>query len=134
MTPFKLLMDLCGLSIREAADYLGVRLDTAKSWSADRRTCPESVLDDLRTLASRQATAAEQALAVLASHSTAPDEIELGYPVDDHEAKTLGWPCIGAWKGMAARFVAGSPVRVIMVPRGSTVATAAAIDARERAT
>lgn len=134
MTPFKLLTDYCGLSIREAADYLGVRLDTAKSWSVDRRTCPDTVLADLRMLVWRQEAAAEQALAVLASHPIAPDEIELGFPADDHEAKALGWPSVGAWKGMAARFVAGSPVRVIMVPRGSTVATAAAIDARERAT
>jgi hypothetical protein len=57
-------------------------------------------------------------------------EIALGYPTDDHEAQGLGWPCVGAWRAMAARVVvAALPVR--LVPRGSSLATAAAIEAHQ---
>lgn len=61
-----------------------------------------------------------------------PEKVELGYPSDDYEAKTLGWPCIGAWAGMAARIVAGSPATVVLVPRGSTLATAGAANVGDR--
>lgn len=64
-------------------------------------------------------------------------EIEIGYPVDDHEANELGFPCIGAWRQMAGRLIdelmliddAFDPARIVFVPRGSTPATAAAADA-----
>lgn len=43
MTTFAASLRLCGLSQGEAADFLGVRLDTVKSWSAGRNPVPEGV-------------------------------------------------------------------------------------------
>lgn len=40
MTTFRHALMICGLSQTEAADFLGVRLDTIKSWSAGRRRVP----------------------------------------------------------------------------------------------
>ncbi|WP_209015613.1 hypothetical protein, partial [Roseibium sp. RKSG952] len=63
----------------------------------------------MRDLIDRQAEAAEQALDVIDQRVQPQDEIEIGYPADDHEAQSLGWPCVGAWRGMAARVVAEAP-------------------------
>lgn len=68
-------------------------------------------------------------IARLSRSHGAPDEIEIGYPADDHEAQSLGWPCVEAWAAMAARVLAASDTRIRLVPRGSTPGTAAAADA-----
>jgi hypothetical protein len=132
MTPFTLLLGAAGLSHREASDFLQVRLDTIHAWSSGRNNCRPAVLTELRALIQKQDRAAREAIAqieqVRSQHPAA--EIELGYPTDDHEAQGLGWPCVGAWRAMAARVVvAALPVR--LVPRGSSLATAAAIAAHE---
>ena len=136
MTPFGILAALAGLSHGEAALVCGVRIDTAKSWASGRRTAPPGAINELRALISRQAKAANEAIAQIArlakSHG-APDEIEIGYPADDHEAQSLGWPCVGAWAAMAARVVSQASVPpIILVPRGSTPTTAAAADMHGR--
>lgn len=59
------------------------------------------------------------------------EEIELGYPADDHEARQLGFQTVSAWSAMAPRVIAEVDAPIKLVPRGSTPATAAAIDARE---
>lgn len=43
MAAFKFALQACGLSQSEAAELLGVRLDTVKSWSAGRNAPPEGV-------------------------------------------------------------------------------------------
>lgn len=132
MTPFALLLGAAGLSHREASDFLQVRLDTIHAWSSGRNNCRPAVLTELRALIQKQDRAAREAIAQIEqarSHHPAA-EIELGYPTDDHEAQGLGWPCVGAWRAMAARVVvAALPVR--LVPRGSSLATAAAIEAHQ---
>ena len=130
MTPFALLSSLAGLSHREAAEFLGVRLDTAKSWASGRNGCRAEVLGELRGLIALQERAARETLALIAADDS--DVIEIGFPTDDAEAASLGWPGVGAWAAMAARVVAGTDRAVRLVPRGSTVATAAAADERER--
>jgi hypothetical protein len=132
MTPFALLLGTAGLSHREASDFLQVRLDTIHTWSSGRNNCRPAVLAELRDLIQKQERAAREAIAqieqVRSQHPAA--EIELGYPTDDYEAKGLGWPCVGAWRAMAARVVvAALPVR--LEPRGSSLATAAAIEAHQ---
>lgn len=132
MTPFGILASLSGLSHRETALVCDVRLDTIKSWASGRNRTPPGALDELRTLIARQERAAHEALAQITRLSKThapPDEIEIGYPADDHEAQSLGWPCIGAWAAMAARVIAASPAPIKLVPRGSTPPTAAAADA-----
>ena len=135
MNPYSILGAYAGLSHREASDFHKVRLDTVKSWSSGRNRAPQRAIQELIDLISRQERLAEAALLkihALAVENGAPETIELGYPADDYEAQTLGWPCVGAWKAMAARVVSSSPVAVKLVPRGSTIGTAAAADALER--
>jgi hypothetical protein len=58
--------------------------------------------------------------------------IELGLASDDAEAKSIGWPCVGAQAaalGVGAALI-DNPVTI--VPRGSTAATAAAADRHDR--
>lgn len=135
MTLFGILASLAGLSHREAALVCDVRLDTIKSWASGRNRTPPGALDELRDLIIRQERAAAEIVAQIArlakSHGAA-DEIEIGYPADDHEAQSLGWPCVGAWAAIAARVIAAAPVQVALVPRGSTPASAAAADEHER--
>ena len=123
MTPFSLLASLAGLSYREAADLLGVRLDTAKSWASGRNPCRAAVLDELRKMIATQERAAVGVRDFLAEQQ--PEAIELGYPADDAEARALGWPCVGAWAAMAARVIAASDLPVRLVPRGATAASQA---------
>lgn len=129
-TPFALLNLLAGLSQREAAEYLCVRPDTVKSWCAGRNACPEGAHRDMRDLIAKQKRAAAEAIAQIKRLSLdhgSPDVIELAEPVDDDDAQAIGWPSVGAWRGMAARVVLGAPhVQFRIVPRGSTPATAAA--------
>lgn len=134
MTPFGLLLNLSGLSHREAGDILKVRADTLKSWVHGRRAPPPTVLDVLADLIRRQERAADEALDSiddLVEGANPPEALEIGYPADDHEAQSLGWPCVGAWQAMAARVIAGAYVPVKLVPRGASLATAAAADALE---
>ena len=126
MTPFSILMNLAGLSQREAAAFLKVSPSSVDKMARGVRNAPDGVIDDLRDLIDKQETAADEALALIDEQDA--DEIELGYPTDDHEAQSLGWPCVGAWKAMAARVIAGCDCVVLLVPRGSTLSTAASID------
>ena len=131
MTLFAEILRGCGLSQREAADFLDVRIDTLKSWGSGRNGAPAGVLAALHELSSLQDNAANQVADIWQANGE-PDEIEIGLASDDYEARTLGWPCVGAHKAVIRRVWEVLPTDVIIriVPRGSTVATAAAIDAR----
>ena len=132
MTPFAALSTLAGLTLHEAGDLCGVRHDSARQWATGRRTAPPGAIDRLRDLIATQERVATQTLAqivALAQQHGAPAEIEIGYPADDYEAQSLGFPCVGAWAAMAARVIAAAPVSVVLTPRGSTVAPAAAVAA-----
>ena len=63
MTTFASVIRLCGLSQREAADFLGVRLDTVTAWSSGRRPVPPGVWDMLADLWRRIEDAADNASA-----------------------------------------------------------------------
>lgn len=130
---FKLISQDCGLTMTEAASFLDVRPDTAKSWWMGRRTCPDSVVDEILTLAIRQDVAAQEAALVITEaveRQGAPEDIELGIAADDYEAQSIGWPCVGAHAAVIRKLIKMLPsalvVLVKIVPRGSTLATAAA--------
>lgn len=129
MTPLSLLIQACGLSIAEAATFLSVRPDTVEQWARGRRSPHPENIERLRALydsiSNAVLAAVEQIDAVMPEGATC----EIGYPVDDHEAQTLGYPCVGAWRAMAAIVIAELDRPVRLVPRGSTPATAAAADA-----
>lgn len=98
-----------------------------------RRTCPDSVIDELLALSIRQDVAAQEAALVIAETAEqqgAPEDIELGIATDDHEAQSLGWPCAGAHAAVIRKLIKLLPtdlvVLVKIVPRGATLATAAA--------
>lgn len=129
MTPYNILRLRCGLSQPEAADYHNVRLDTVKSWCSGRNRPSANILSELRALHVKIMRAAHEALTMLAA--APPDaEIELGYAADDHEARSLGWPCVGAQAAMLGEVLARLDRPVQLVPRGSTLATAAAAEPR----
>lgn len=131
MTLFSAIRKGCGLLQREAAQFLGASIESVKSWETGRRRVPAVVLRELRHLAHQQQRAAEEAFAVW-DESGRPDVIELGLASDDYEAQSLGWPCVGAQLAAFRRLWELLPegVQVRIVPRGSTIATAAAIEAR----
>lgn len=131
---FALLIARCGLSQREAAAFLNVSPSAIDKWSRGARPAPVGVIDELRDLYRRQARAAEEAVkqaVSLAEKHGWPELVELGLASDDHEAQSLGWPCGGAQAAMLGMVAAGLSCPVIVVPRGATVATAAAADAHE---
>lgn len=99
MTSFTLLIDRCGLSLREAAEFLCVRPDTVKSWSSGRNPAPAAVLGELRALYAMIERAAgeliEQAETLVKKHGDAA-EIALEIAANDGEARKRGWPCVAA--------------------------------------
>lgn len=127
----------CGLSHREAARFLQVRLDTVKSWSIGRNACSARVLAELVVLAARIDTAALEALTQIEAMSAlhgGPDEIDLGIASDDVKAQSIGWPCVGAQRASLGLIVArgiAKGYRFRVSPRGSTSVTAAAADAHD---
>lgn len=128
----RLLIELCGLSHREAADYLGVREDTVKSWFRARPpTAKPGVIAELRALAAEQQKAADNQVMLIKElverHGT-PDQIELSLSSDDREAQSKGWPCVGAERRTYALVAVAVDIAVALVPRGSTTASAAAAD------
>lgn len=133
MTPYNLLRQACGLSQSEAATLRGVRIDTVKSWDTGRREAPDQAIEQLRNLygliVEKAGEIADHINTFVESRGGSPESIEVGYPVDDHEAQALGVPCVGAWRAMAGMVLVELTVDVKFVPRGSTVATAAAADA-----
>lgn len=138
-TAFALLCDRCGLSQTEAAGFLDARLDTVKSWSSGRKgqsRTPDGVLDELRDLYAKIEEAASNAsdkIEALIDANGEPEELEIGLATDDHEARQLGLPCVGAHEALVGLVIAGFPgLRFKIVPRGSTAGTAAAADANNR--
>lgn len=130
-----LLIDACGLSQREAADFLGVRIDTVKGWYRPRPSAARpGVLSELRALHAKQRRAAARQIALirqLVRQHVAPDAIELALSSDDVEARQRGWPCVGAERMTYAMVAARVDLPYVLVPRGSTPASAAAADAHE---
>lgn len=130
MTVFGLLLKLSGLTQAEAAAFLNVSKDSVDAWSRGKRTAGPGVIAEMRGLIARQQAAADEFLDML--DEAQPEEVELGFPADDCEAQHLGLPTVSAWGAMAARVIAEAKTPVVLVPRGSTAATAAAIDAKEK--
>lgn len=129
-TTFALLCERCGLSQREAADYLDMRYDTVAKYCQGTRTPPAGALTELRTLYAKIERAAAEALdqinRIIAETGAEPEIIELGLSRTDAEARKLGWPCIGAHAAALGLAQAKIGTAARIVPRGETDATAAA--------
>lgn len=126
-TTYALILDRCGLSLREAAEFHGVRPDTVKSWRLGRRAAPPGALAELRALYTRIERAAGEALKEIARQRAGA--VELGLASDDAEARALGWPCVGAQAAVLGLVAARAKASITVVPRGSTPATADRHDA-----
>lgn len=156
MTPLATLLAASGLSQEEAVRFLRLaNRDSLANMLRRKSRTPDGVLAEMRQLVQRQMDAAEQGAdqieamaarpirtrimtepSATSTSGGAPDTIELGQPSDDAEAAALGWPCVSAWQAMAGQLIALLPDdlagRVVIVPRGSTPASAAAADAAGR--
>lgn len=138
MTPFSALQSLCGLSNREAAEFLGITESAVEKFRRGSRAAPSGVLRELQALWAEIDRTAIEAAEEMVRRGIMNEaaEIEVGYPADDYEAQQLGLPCAGAWRQMLARLIDEmmvidenfDPARIRLVPRGSTPATAAAAD------
>lgn len=84
MTTFKAALAICGLSQVEAADYLGSRIDTVKSWSQGRNAPPMGVWKDLADLYRRIENTADFAAGNLEPGLMAP-RIANNIQADDGE-------------------------------------------------
>ena len=133
MTLFSSILKLSGLSIKEASNFLGVRVDTVKSWSTGRNNPKQGVFDQLHELLITQETAAGEVVKIWEDLGQ-PEKWELGYAADDYEAQSLGWPSARAQMAAFARVweMLHDDCELILSPRGSTLATAAAADAHEK--
>lgn len=103
-TPFAMLADRCGLSQREAAEFLNVRLDTVKSWCAGRNVAKPPVLAKLRVLYSKiQAAAAklaqdnERLLEQQRERGIPQRGIVFGLAESDDVARAFGFPSTGPY-------------------------------------
>lgn len=138
MTLFPEILRGVGFSQADAARYLDVSLNTIKSWGAGRNPVPPGVFKELSNLAECEENAAINFINHLEEMAKQPEgwpeTIEFGLASDDAEAQILGWPCVGAHRAVARRVWEMLPTNTLLtlVPRGSTVATAAAADQHER--
>lgn len=108
-----------------------VSLQTVQSWSSGRRRTPSGIITELRALYARIEHAAAESIEVIAADN--PTIVELGIAANDHEAQSLGWPCVGAQAASLGIIAARLDTTIHVVPRGSTAATAAAADAHDKA-
>lgn len=125
---FSTLRAATGLSLSETADYLNVSQKNVERWVDGVREPPEGVIKEMSELVAMQTKVVVRQLSFMKTNGV--KQAEIGYPVDDEEAKSMGWPCLGAVKVVLGRIIAGSDTSIILSPRGSTSGTAAAIDAR----
>ena len=97
---FPALRVAAGLSQQDAADLLGVRLDTVKQWSSGRRSAPPNVLSRLKALLAAQE---EEVARLAASFRTGVIEFERALADSDDEARALGWPSAAVYNVIVAR-------------------------------
>ena len=129
---YNFLLKASGLSQREAAIFHDVRLDTIKGWCGGKTDAPLGALEEIAELILKQRAAADETLEQF--DAAAIGDVELGAASDDYEAAALGWPSASAQHQALALIAAdmiADGVAVSVVPRGSTVATAAAADVHE---
>ncbi len=142
MTLFSLWRHLCGLSQREVAAVLGMSLRSVEDFEA-WKPCKPAIIAEMRELRERIEAAADEMLtglegAIREAREAAPgapvDGLDVGYAADDHEARAMGWPCMGAQRASLALVIEALPpeIEVRLVPRGSRPASAAAADAHGR--
>ena len=109
-TPFALLLQHCGLSHRETADFLMTSVDAVKSWSSGRNRRPAFATGKLADLALGIDEEARGWFHMIEDgidpDNVTPDVIELEIAPDDNEARKHGKPCAAVERAVLARVVA----------------------------
>lgn len=128
---FNCLLSVSGLSTSEAAEFLNVSHKNITRWENGTLEPPHGAFEELIKLVKKQNEAVKQTLALIGK-SKGIGEYEIGCPSDQIEANDMGWPSVSAFKIVAGRVIAEAQVNIKVVPRGSTVGTAAAADIQDR--
>jgi hypothetical protein len=117
---YNLLREACGISQAEAAELVhDARLDSVRSWCADRRSAPAGVLEELRELAHDVDAAAADLLEQL--KPGADGSYAIGTFEDDVSVEKTGFPPGAAHRAIAlaiARLPRGAEVRLVAPGRG----------------
>lgn len=123
-------MSACGLEQKEAAKFLGVRPDTFRKAISGKTPTPPGWLLELAELSDTIQSLAENAMSELDNY---PEDIpiDFGLATDDHEAEDLGLPFASCHAKVAEIIWVHCANRMTVVPRGSTVSTAAAEEFRK---
>ena len=128
---FTSLISASGLSLTEAAKFLNAPHKNITRWANGALEPPVGVTKELAKLIHKQNEAVKQTLDLI-GQSKSVGEYEIGCPSDQIEANDMGWPTVSAFKIVAGRVIAEAQVNIKVVPRGSTVGTAAAADIQDR--
>lgn len=94
-TMFSLLVDRCGLSQREAADFLKVSPSAVDKMARGVRATPDGIVDELADLYLRISLTAEEIMQMVAGleKKGVDPEDRIVVTMTDAQAKKRGWPC-----------------------------------------
>ena len=122
ITPFAVLAERCGLSQREAAEFLKVRIDTVKSWGAGRNIAKPEVLAELRGLYAHIQAAAEELVQHVAGlleqqweRGIKQRAIVFGVAETDDVARAFGFPSLGPYMAAIGLVLMRLPDDVVIV-------------------
>ncbi len=128
-----------GMNVADAAAFHEVSEDLIIEWIGGSEDPPDEAMDDISQLVCRMAESVAEVLDHVldkaGEHGGYPDVLELGLASDNVEAQTLGWPNANSHRtviGLTAAQMVALGIKVSVVPRGSTVTSAAAADAYDK--
>lgn len=140
-TPFDIMRERCGLSIAEAAEFLGVPRATVDAWSTGTLPMSHGVIVELRSLYRKIVHTGRDLGETLRIRleQTPERRIEIVLARNDDDARACGFPCMGAQAAAVgiALMLLPDDVGFLLVPPGREVPTAIArhgVPIRERLT
>ena len=114
-TSIGLLIELCGLSQKEASVYLDVSHDTVRSWSSGRNTTPDRAIISMRELYQEIVALADKTQAQIDAVPKHIDTIRIRMPKSDADAKKrYRMPFISAFLKSVALICASSTRKIIL--------------------
>lgn len=130
MTPFSAYIAASGLSYAEAGAILGATKETVRDWARGKSRTPADALAWAHELVGAMLSKADTLADVyeqLAEQHGPPPVIEIAGSTDDYEAQSNGFVNLNHERATIGLAVAQLPLGTVkLVPRGSTLATAAA--------
>lgn len=130
MTPFAAYLATSNVTYDQAANHFDVPLVTIEDWASGRSNAPDEATQWAHQLIVGMLTKANTLVAAYDDLKTKygePGVIEIGISTDDHEAQLNGFMSKAHERATMGLALAQLPTGVIkLVPRGSTLGTAAA--------